>query len=381
MTQPVHIALNAHLLSRSAGYRTAGIHGYIDGLLRALPAALPSNWRLTAFVGGLNPAQYDGMTMRRAALFGRPFDTESPLRRIVWEQAIQPWELGGFDLHHALAFAAPLWLRQPCAVTIYDLSFIHHPGRLPAARRLYLRLMTAVTCRWARAVFAISESTARDVVATLRIAPEKVHVIAPGIDRRVFRPLDADSVRAFRAANGLPERFWLFIGTLEPRKNLPMLLQAYAALPESKRLPLILGGGRGWDYDPIFAAVERHRLAEWVRFPGFIPPDDLPFWYNGAEVFVYPSIFEGFGLPVLEAMACGTPVIVSEASSLPEVAGDTGMLVPPEDVGAWTAALARAADDAEWRRAARERGIERAARFTWAAAAQRTAAVYRSILG
>lgn len=381
MTQPVHIALNAHLLSRFAGYRTAGIHGYIDGLLRALPAALPSDWRLTAFVGGLNPAQYDGMTMRRAALLGRSFDTEPPLRRIVWEQAIQPWELGGFDLHHALAFAAPLWLRQPCAVTIYDLSFIHHPGRLPAARRLYLRLMTAVTCRRARAVFAISESTARDVVATLRIAPEKVHVIAPGIDRQVFRPLDADAVRAFRAAKGLPERFWLFIGTLEPRKNLPMLLEAYAALPESQRLPLILGGGKGWDYDPIFAAVERHRLGDWVQFPGFIPPDDLPFWYNGAEVFVYPSIFEGFGLPVLEAMACGTPVIVSEASSLPEVAGDAGMLVPPEDVGAWTAALACAADDAEWRRAARERGIERAARFTWTAAAQRTAAVYRSILG
>lgn len=381
MIQPAHIALNAHLLSRSAGYRTAGIHGYIDGLLRALPAALPAAWRLTAFVSGRNPAQYDGMTMRRAALLGRPFDTEPPLRRIAWEQAVQPWELGGFDLYHALAFAAPLWLRQPCAVTVYDLSFIHYPGRLPAARRLYLRLMTALTCQRAKAVFAISESTARDVAATLRIAPEKIHVIAPGTDRGVFRPLDADAVRAFRAAKGLPERFWLFIGTLEPRKNLPMLLEAYAALPEAKRLPLILGGGKGWDYDPIFDAVERHRLGGWVAFPGFIPPDDLPFWYNGAEAFVYPSVFEGFGLPVLEAMACGTPVIVSEASSLPEVAGDAGMRVLPDAVSAWTAALARAADDADWRRAARERGMEQAARFTWTAAARRTAAVYRSILG
>jgi glycosyltransferase involved in cell wall biosynthesis len=381
MTQPVHVALNAHLLSRAAGYRTAGIHSYIDGLLRALPAALPANWQLTAFVGGLNPAHYDEIAMRRAALFGRPFDTEPPLRRIIWEQALQPWQLGGFDLHHALAFAAPLWLRQPCAVTVYDLSFIHHPGRLPAARRLYLRLLTAITCQRAKAVFAISESTARDVVTTLRIAPEKVHVIAPGTDRRVYRPLPPDAVRAFRAAQGLPERFWLFIGTLEPRKNLPTLLEAYAALPDSQRLPLILGGGRGWDCEPIFDAVARYNLGAWVRFPGFIPPADLPFWYNGAEAFIYPSVFEGFGLPVLEAMACGTPVIVSDASSLPEVAGDAGMRVKPDDVGAWTAALARAADDADWRQAARERGIERAARFTWSEAARRTAAVYRSIVG
>ncbi|MDZ4764708.1 MAG: glycosyltransferase family 1 protein [Chloroflexota bacterium] len=375
-----HIALNAHLLSRQHGYRTAGIHGYIDGLLRHLPAAFAPDWTLTAFVGGLNPAHYDGMTMRRASLFGRPLDTESPARRIVWEQAIQPFALNGFDLQHALAFAAPLISRPPCVVTIYDLSFIHYPERLPASRRLYLRWLTALTCRRARLVFAISASTARDIVATLGISAAKVEVIAPGTDRTVYRPLPPDEIAAFKRAKHLPDRFWLFVGTLEPRKNLPLLLEAYAALPAASRLPLILGGGKGWDTAPIFAAVERHGLQASVMFPGFIPPDDLPFWYNSAETFVYPSVFEGFGLPVLEAMACGTPVVVSDASSLSEVARGAGLLVPPHDVDAWTAALRRAADDFDWRTDARERGFAAADRYSWDVAAARTVAGYQKVL-
>jgi glycosyltransferase involved in cell wall biosynthesis len=381
----VRIALNAHLLARAAGYRTAGIHGYIDGLLRHLPAALARaglpDWMLTAFVGGMNPIQYDGIAMRRAAFAGRPLDTESPARRIVWEQAIQPFALGAFDLQHALAFAAPLIARPPCVVTIYDLSFIHYPQRLPASRRLYLRAFTALTCRRARVVFAISEYTARDLVATLGVPADKVSVIAPGTDRAVYRPFPSDEIAAFKRAKKLPERFWLFVGTLEPRKNLPLLLDAYAALPPSARLPLVIGGGKGWDTDPIFAAVERHRLHEAVTFVGFIPPHDLPFWYNSAETFVYPSVFEGFGLPVLEAMACGTAVIAADASSLSEVAQGAGLLVPPDDRGAWTDALRRAAEDPLWRTTARAAGFAAADRYRWDTAADRTVAGYRRALG
>jgi glycosyltransferase involved in cell wall biosynthesis len=369
----MHIGLNAHLLSGKAGYRTAGIHGYIDGLLRHLPAAVPHDWRFTALVGAANTTQIDGLTMRRSRI-----DTESPLRRILWEQAIQPFQLGDFDLYHAMAFVAPLLMTVPSVVTIYDLSFIHYPQRLPAARRLYLRLLTGLTCRRARRVIAISHSTARDLVETLRIPADKIDIAVPGCDPAVFRPLPAEQIAAFRRTKELPERFWLFVGTLEPRKNLLVLLEAYAALPE--RPPLIIGGGKGWDYEPIFEAVQKYKLEPFVKFVGFIPSEDLAIWYNCADVFIYPSVFEGFGLPVLEAMACGTPVIVSDASSLPEVAGDAGLCIPPDDVSAWTAALRRAWEDDQWREQARERGRIEAGRFTWTQTAGATVASYRKAL-
>ena len=369
----MQIGLNAHLLSGKAGYRTAGIHGYIDGLLRHLPAAVPSDWHLTAFVGAANPTQIDGLTMRQSRL-----DTESPLRRIVWEQAFQPFALGKLDLYHALAFVAPLALNLPSVVTIYDLSFVHYPQRLPAARRLYLRLFTGLTCRRARRVQAISHSTAHDLTETLGIPSDKIDIAAPGCDPAVFHPLPAEQITAFRRTKGLPERFWLFIGTLEPRKNLTVLLDAYAALKD--RPPLIIGGGKGWDYQPIFEAVERHQLQETVRFVGFVPPEELAIWYNCAEVFVYPSVFEGFGLPVLEAMACGTPVIVSDASSLPEVAGQAGLCIAPHDAAAWTAALRRAWEDEQWRCQARQRSMAEAARYSWAQTAQAVVESYRQAL-
>lgn len=372
----MHIGLNAYLLTRTAGYRTAGIHGYIEGLLRHLPAAAPADWRFTALVGARGASAIPGVDLRRAAI-----DTESPTRRILWEQLAQPWTLADFDLYHALAFVAPLILTRPAVVTVYDLSFIHYPERLPASRRLYLRWFTGLTCRRARRVIAISHSTARDLTATLGIPADKIDVAAPGYDPDVFHPLDAAATAEFRRAQDLPERFWLFIGTLEPRKNLTTLIEAYAALPASGRLPLIIGGGKGWDYEPIFAAVERHGLSEQVRFVGFIPSEALPLWYNCAETFIYPSVFEGFGLPVLEAMACGTPVIVSDATSLPEVAGEAGRLVAPHDRAGWTSALSAAFEDQGWRQQARERGFVQAARYSWQETARQTLTSYSSAAG
>ena len=149
------------------------------------------------------------------------------------------------------------------------------------------------------------------MTASLGIPAEKIDVAAPGYDTEIYKPLPPEQIAAFKQKNGLPERFWFFLGTLEPRKNLTTLIDAYAMLPKAERLPLILAGGKGWLYDDIFAAVDRYNLVNEVHFPGYLPVEDLAFWYNSAEVFVYPSVFEGFGLPVLEAMACGTPVILS----------------------------------------------------------------------
>lgn len=371
----MHIGLNAHLLAGSAGYRTAGIHSYIDGLLRHLPAAAPADWRFTALVGRQCSAAYPGLALRRSRM-----DTSSPLKRIFWEQLLQPAGLSQFDLYHALAFVAPLWLPRPLVVTVYDLSFVHYPDRLPRLRRGYLCALTQLSCRRARRVIAISHSTAHDISATFGIAPELIDVAPPGFAAEIFQPLPPKPVTEFRQSKGLPDRFWLFIGTLEPRKNLVMLLEAYAGLPRAIRLPLIIGGAKGWGYGPIFEAVERLRVGESVHFAGFIPSDELPFWYNSAEIFLYPSVFEGFGLPVLEAMACGIPVLVSNASSLPEVAGSAGLCLSPHDPVAWREALRRAAEDAQWRAAAREAGLVQAQRFTWAETARQTILSYQRAL-
>jgi len=371
----MHIGLNAHLLSGQAGYRAAGIHRYIGGLLAHLAAAAPAGWRYTAMVGAANTDHFPGIGMRRARL-----NTENPLARIVWEQAAQPLQLGGFDLLHAMAFAGPLIAPRPMVVTVYDLSFVHYPERLPRSRRWYLSLFARMTARRARRVMAISRATAADLTATWGIAPERIDLVAPGYDAQVFRPLPEDVLRAFRQSKGLPPRFWLFIGTLEPRKNLTTLLEGYAALPPGERLPLVIAGGKGWDTGPIFAAVERWKLGEQVRFPGYLSHEELPFWYNTAEAFVYPSVFEGFGLPVLEAMACGTPVVVSDASSLTEIAEGAGMLVPPYQVQAWTEALRRAGGDVTWRSETRALGLQRAMRYPWQAAAANATASYQRIL-
>jgi len=371
----IHIGLNAHLLSGRAGYRSAGIHGYIDHTLEHLRAAAPEDWRFTVMVGAGNPMQFDGLTMRRAG-----WNTETPLRRILWEQVAQPWQLGEFDLYHALAFVSPLILRRPSIVTVYDLSFLHYPQVLSGSRRLYLRLFTALSCRRARRVIAISHSSAHDLTASLGIPAKKIDVAAPGYDAQVYKPLPREQVEVFRQRHNLPERFWLFLGTLEPRKNLVTLIEAYAALPPSERLPLILAGGKGWLYEDIFSSVERYNLVKDIRFPGYIPVEDLPLWYNSAEVFIYPSIFEGFGLPVLEAMACGRPVIISEATSLPEVAGEAGMHIPPHDVTAWTAALRRAFSDVAWRAETSQQGLLEAGRYRWDATARVTIDSYRKAL-
>lgn len=371
----MNIGLNAHLLSSQAGYRSAGIHGYIYNLLVHLPLSAPDDWQFTAMVGRDLRQQIGSMLMRRAR-----WSTEHPLRRILWEQLAQPWQLGHFDLYHALAFVSPLILNRPSLVTVYDLSFLHYPQALSAARRLYLRLFTGLSCRRAKRVIAISHSTARDLHESLGIPPEKIDVAFGGYDQAAFQPLPPAVIEQFRTDQGLPERFWLFLGTLEPRKNLITLLDAYAALPRSERLPLFLAGGKGWQYEAIFERVERHGLEGDVWFPGFLPSEALRLWYNSAEIFVYPSVFEGFGLPVVEAMACGTPVIVSDASSLPEVAGDAGLCVPPHDIEAWTQALGRAFYDAEWRAEAAQRGINQAQHFTWQRTADQTVASYKRVL-
>ncbi len=368
-----HIAINAHLLHGGATYRSAGIHSYIHNLLRRLPAAAPE-FTYTVFAGAGRP-EMPGAVVRRTRL-----PTQHPLVRLLWEQTAQPWALRRArpDLLHAAAFVAPLWGVTPFVVTVYDLSFRLTPRAFPPGRRLYLSLFTAHTCRRARRVIAISQSTRRDVARLFGVAAEQIDVAYPGVGGDQRR-LPRAEVEAFRLRRGLPEKFILYLGTLEPRKNLPALIRAFAQLQSSSPdLHLVLAGARGWLAADLDRQVEALGLNDRVAFPGFVSPEELALWYNAAAVFAYPSSFEGFGLPVLEALACGRPVVTSNVSSLPEAGGDVALQVPPHDSEALADALRRAltlADDAG------ERGPAHAARFSWQATAEQTVASYRRALG
>ncbi|HVO41739.1 MAG TPA: glycosyltransferase family 1 protein [Aggregatilineales bacterium] len=367
----VHIGLNAHLLSGATGYRQAGIHGYIYHLLASLPAADP-DMRYTVMVGEGEPPEHPALAVRRSR-----WPTDRPMRRILWEQLAQPFQLGAFDLVHELAFVAPLLMSRPFVVTVYDLTFVRYPERLSSSRRLYLHALTGLSCRRARRVLAISQSTADDLVTLLHVPRARIDLAIPGIDPR-FCPLPAPEIARWRSAKGLPDRFLLFVGTLEPRKNLPVLLRAYAALPEADRraVPLVLAGGAGWMTDTIDQTIQDGNLATTVHRVGFVPDSDLVWWYNAAEALVYPSVFEGWGMPVTEAMACGKPVLVSDVSSLPEAVGDAGCRLPPESIPAWTEALQRCLHDSDWRDERGARALERAKQFTWQRTAQQTIQSY-----
>jgi len=370
---PAHVALNAQLLFGRASYRSAGIHHYIDQLLRHLPAAAP-DFRFTVFTGSGEP-DMPGADIRRTRL-----PTARPLVRILWEQFVQPVTALGLrpDLLHALAFVAPVATRLPSIVTVYDLSFRLTPDRFRPAQRLYLSAFTGWSCRRARRVIAISESTRSDVARLLGVPRANIDLAYPGLEPR-FRPLPAEAVEAFRSERGLPERFILYLGTLEPRKNLGDLVSAFASLHAAdSSLSLVLAGARGWNYDAVFASVEALNLGAHVLFPGYVPAEELPQWYNAASVFAYPSSYEGFGMPVIEALACGRPVVTTTASSLPEAGGDAAYLVPAGDISALTDALAAALRPDSART---ERGLAHAAEFTWAATAAQTADSYRRALG
>jgi glycosyltransferase involved in cell wall biosynthesis len=369
----LQVGLNAHLLSRQAGYRRAGINGYIYHLLAHLPSVDP-NIGFRVFVGEGDPPPAQNVTVRRATI-----NTASPSKRILWEQAIQPFQVGGLDLMHQLAFAAPLMITKPFVVTIHDLTFIRYPNLLKASRRLYLRLFTTWACQHARRIIAVSEATADDLVSLMGVPRQRITVIQHGIDR-ALRPLPPDEVAAWRDKTGLPKRFLFYLGTLEPRKNLPTLVKAYAALPSAERIPLILAGGRGWMNESLDAALaEARRAGADIRTPGYIPDEALIWWYNAAETFVYPSLFEGWGMPISEALACGKPALVSDISSLPEAVGPTGLKLPPHDVQAWVDGLRHAIQDSAWRESQGEAGRAFAAQFTWERTAQQTVSIYRSV--
>jgi glycosyltransferase involved in cell wall biosynthesis len=371
------IGINAHLLAERESYRHAGVSRYIHNLLVHLSEADPEG-DYTVF---LNSRRVLTMPykQRRSRL-----PTASPLVRILWEQFLQPPQLvaAGIALLHSPVNIQPLFLPCRGVITVMDLAFVVYPESFKPPQRLYQRVFTRLSARRASRLIAISSSTATDLRRFFSVPDYKTTVIFPGVDA-AYRPIRDESMLAgFRLRHSLPDRFILFVGTLEPRKNLVTLLHAYAQFKRQTNTnhKLVLAGGKGWFCQPIFAAVEELGLQADVLFPGFVAEDELPLWYNTADVFVYPSLYEGFGLPPLEAMACGKPVAVADASSLPEVVGDAALCIDPRQPEEWAVALLRLCQDANLRSDLAARAPERARQFSWARMAQQTVQVYRDVL-
>jgi len=280
---------------------------------------------------------------------------------------------GPLDVFYSPDFVLPPTHRSTrTLLTVHDLSFLHCPEAFVPALRQYLERVVPRSIARADLVLADSASTRSDIVSLLGASPSKVQVLYSGVSPH-FRPqAEPGEWERLRTRYGLGERpYVLSVGTLQPRKNYVRLVRAFASLKPEVLAPgtqLLIAGGQGWLYQEILAEAEKH--GERVRSLGFVDDADLPALYRHAALFAFPSLYEGFGLPVLEAMACGVPVVCSDASSLPEVAGDAALLVDPLDTDGLAAAIARALADGDLRQGMIARGLAQAARFTWKQAAR-----------
>jgi glycosyltransferase involved in cell wall biosynthesis len=358
-----------------------GVDTYILGMVHAL-AEQDGDAHYTVFVNAGDEAALAGLPprfdVRRASLRPR-------LVRLAFQQAFLPAFVAarGIDVVHSPAFISPLVCGGARhVVTIHDLTSFSLPEVHTRLRRSSAyRVLVARSIRRADAVSVPSEWVAADVRRRFpEVPPERVRVDPPGI-REAFRPRSTEEVRATLRRLGIEPPYVLFVGTLQPRKNLLALVEAYAGLAERLPAPprLVLAGALGWGSDALREALAQPPLRERIVLPGYVPEGDLPALYSGATLFVFPSVAEGFGFPPLEAMACGTPVVASDASSLRENLSGAATLVPPDDPRALAAALEHLIADAGASDELRARGIERARSFTWSAMGRRMEETYAEL--
>jgi len=377
---PGDLALRIGIDYTAAVRQGAGIGRYTRELVRALAELDRSHdYVLFAAASGQQPADTvwpPNFQMRSVPLSDRAL-------AILWHRLRLPlWvELvtGSVDIFHSPDFVLPPVRRAKTLVTVHDLSFIRYPQCADVNLRTYLNKAVPRSVHRADLVLADSQSTKDDLVELLGVEPARIEVVYPGVEER-FRPIEDQALlEQVRKQYNLPPRFVLGLGTLQPRKNFTRLIEAYSLLvTRHPSLRLVIAGGKGWLYEEIFATVEQLGLEEKVVFPGFVADEHLPALYNLADLFVFPSLYEGFGLPPLEAMASGTPVITSDASSLPEVVGEAGLMVEATDVEALAEAMKRVLEDNVLRERMIARGLEQARKFTWQRAAAKLLSLYEA---
>lgn len=367
----------------SAGVnQTAGIGRFVRNLVQAL-AAVDSTNEYVLMYARPNPG-------RTFSLPSGPNFTakEIPIREryltLLWHRLRIPVPadrlVGPIDIFHAPDFVLPPIKDAVAILTVHDLAFLIHPECADERLRRFLELAVPRSIARADYILADSENTKSDVVCLMDADPDRVFVV-PGAVDPIFVPAAQASIDATRAKYQLDQPYILGLGTIEPRKNWPRLIEAYARFRTSTGLPhqLVIAGGNGWLTEETFASASRSPYREDIRFTGRIPDETLVPLMTGAEVFAYPSLYEGFGLPPLEAMACGTPVVCSNTSSLPECAEGAALLVPPTEPDAIAAALEQVCTDDGLKQDLKRRGAERAAEYGWIGSATRLVEIYERV--
>jgi len=366
----------------AAARERAGIGRYTRQLVQAVlaPELAGGGHDYVAFAAaaGVDPEVFEPLRAARVQLRTLPISDEWVAR--LWHRLRLPLPVelftGRLDIFYSPNFVLPPALPQTrTLLTIHDLSFMQYPDHFVPRLVEYLSKVVPRSVQRADHILADSESTRQDLIRQMDVSPDRVTVLYCGVDQRFEPTGDADKDRVVLKRYDLLERpYVLAVGTLQPRKNHVRLIQAFAALDGDAELVIV--GGRGWLYEDILDEADRHQGH--VRVLGFVDDSHLPALYRGARVFAFPSLYEGFGIPVLEAMACGTPVVCSNASSLPEVAGDATLLVNPLDILEMSAALARTLNDNDLRQNMIRKGIQQSKKFTWGSAARQLLSVFET---
>lgn len=363
----------------------AGIGRIIRGQVQALIASNPGyDFRLFV-VGALAAADQQAAPL---PLYSTPLSERNMVR--LWHRLNSPlppvnWFTGGpLDLFHATDFVlAPSNARRKI-VTVHDLAFLFYPEAAMASLQRYLNVVVPRSVRRADHLLADSQHTANDLQEQWQIPAERITVVQGAVDHARFRPItEPAQLAAVRMRYGIGESpFILGLSTLQPRKNFVRLIEAFHQARQTTHLPhkLVIGGGKGWLYETIFARVQALGLNDVVLLPGFIADEDLPALYSAAELFAFPSLYEGFGLPILEAQACGTPVLTADNSCLPEAGGAGALYVQAEDVTSIAEGLHQLVQDKTLRQSLRHTGLTNAAQFTWERSAQQLLAAYQKVL-
>jgi len=286
---------------------------------------------------------------------------------------------GPADVYHFPNFIRPPLKRGKSVVTIHDLAFMRYPETIEKKNLRYLNSCIQQTIETADAIIAVSEFTASEIRELLGVPAEKVTVIHQGLSPNMIRPADGE-IQATRKALGLERPYILMVSTVEPRKNIPFLVDVFEALGDFDG-DLIIAGMKGWDYEPIMRWMRNSPRATHIMHMDYVPEEQLPGIYSGAEFFVLPSLYEGFGFPPLEAMACGTPVVSSTAGSLPEVLGDAALFIDGFVAQTWADSIHRLLKDNVTKERMRQKGFEQAKKFSWEETARKTWSLYRKLGG
>lgn len=368
----MRIAIDASTISTQGGPRT-----YVLGLLEALLRIDRDNEYVVFYNDSAHLGRFPGA--KEIVLPGK-----NPLARLWREHVLLPsaCKRENIDLLHCPKSAIPFYSPCPVVVTLHDLIPIKHPETEKFTARIYWRLQIPIAARRSAFIITVSEHARQEIMTGFGVDAGRIKAIMLGFNPAMLEARDPARAVAVRDRYALPERYILYVGTIQPRKNIDTLIEAYARLIQERdnTIPsLVIVGRKGWLYDPLFARIAELGLTDMAIFTGFVADEDLPFIYDGAQVFAYLSLFEGFGLPPLEAMACGAPVVVSNTTSLPEVVGDAGFAVAPLDIDAIVAAFRQLLDKPELAANMRKKGLERARAFSWERCARETLEIYEAV--